>query len=258
MREHSQERYLFEKSPVLRAIARLALPTVISQIILVIYNMADTYFVGLTGSDAKLTAVTVCMPAFMFLSAVSNLFGVGGASVISRALGRKDLKRARAASGFAFWGCVFTTIVYSIGALALMNPFIDILGGSASDVHADACRYLWYTVVLGGIGTSLNALLGHLVRSEGRSMEAGVGIALGGVLNIALDPLFMFVILPAGNEAAGAGIATALSNLIACLYFMFIVRKNRTMSVIRLKLDPASLADGIPASCFRPGCPRAL
>ena len=88
MKDQSSEKELFEHCPVPKAIFKLALPTVIGQIILVVYNMADTFFIGLTGSDAMITAVTVCMPAFMFLSAISNLFGVGGASVISRALGK--------------------------------------------------------------------------------------------------------------------------------------------------------------------------
>ena len=90
MSPRKNERELFESSPILLSIIRLAVPTVLGQIILVIYNMADTFFIGLTGSDAMLTAATVCMPAFMFLSAISNLFGVGGASVISRAMGQGD------------------------------------------------------------------------------------------------------------------------------------------------------------------------
>ena len=87
MRDSTQEARLFNDMPILRSVLTLAIPTVISQIILVIYNMADTFFIGMTGSDAMLTSVTVCMPAFMFLSAISNLFGVGGASVIARSLG---------------------------------------------------------------------------------------------------------------------------------------------------------------------------
>ena len=185
---------LFEERPIVGAVLALAIPTVISQVILVIYNMADTFFIGLVGSDAMITAVTVCMPAFMFLSAISNLFGVGGASVIARALGAKDVGKARHTASFAFWGCVALTLVYSLGAFALLDAFVDALGGSAPGVHGYARRYLMVTVVIGGVATSLNALLGHLVRSEGRSMQAGFGIALGGVMNIALDPLFMFVI----------------------------------------------------------------
>ena len=111
MRTREQEKYLFEKSPVVKAIISLALPSVAGQIILVLYNMADTYFVGLTKSDAMITAVTVCMPAFMFLSAISNLFGVGGASVISRMLGSGRRDDAKRAAAFAIWGCIGLTAV---------------------------------------------------------------------------------------------------------------------------------------------------
>lgn len=113
-----QEKELFERTPVPRAILRLALPSVVGQIILVVYNMADTFFVAQTGSDAMITAVRVCMPAFMFLSAITNLFGVGGSSVISQALGKKEPERAGRASAFALAGCALTA-----GAYALLPGF---------------------------------------------------------------------------------------------------------------------------------------
>ena len=180
MKDGATQTRVFEEYPVVRAVLALAVPTVVSQVILVIYNMADTFFIGQTGSDTKITAVTVCMPAFMFLSAISNLFGVGGASVIARALGGGDGKKARLTAAFAFWSCLIVTMLYSAGAWLFLDRFVDLLGGSESAVHAEARRYLLVTVALGGVATSLNALLGHLVRSEGRSGQAGFGIALGG------------------------------------------------------------------------------
>ncbi len=258
MRDQIAEKRLFEQAPVLRAVLALAIPTVISQVILVIYNMADTFFIGLAGSDAMITAVTVCMPAFMFLSAISNLFGVGGASVIARALGAGDGARARGAASFAFWGCAGVTLAYSLAACLGMDAFVDLLGGSASAVHGPACRYLTWTVVLGGLATSLNGLLGHLVRSEGHSVQAGLGIALGGVLNIALDPLFMFVLLPRGREVEGAAIATSLSNLIATLYFLAVFRRNRRRSALSLKPRKDALRRGIPADVLATGLPACL
>ena len=258
MEYSERERKLFEEDGVLGAVLRLAIPTVISQIILVIYNMADTFFIGLTRSDAMLTSVTVCMPAFMFLSAISNLFGVGGASVISRALGAGTPKKAKYTAVFAFWGCVGVTLLYALGAWLLLDPFVDALGGVDPIVHENACHYLRWTVILGGVGTSLNALLGHLVRSEGRSTEAGVGIALGGILNVALDPLFMFAVLERGNEVSGAGIATMLSNLCATLYFLAIMRRNRAQSVLSLKPDPRALDREIPRDVLLTGLPACL
>ena len=258
MKDGATQTRVFEEYPVVRAVLTLAVPTVVSQVILVIYNMADTFFIGQTGSDTKITAVTVCMPAFMFLSAISNLFGIGGASVIARALGAGDVQRARRTAGFAFWGCLGVTLAYSLGAWLLIHSFVDALGGSAPEVHGLSCRYLMWTVVLGGACTSLNALLGHLVRSEGRSAQAGFGIALGGVLNIALDPLFMFVILPRGNEVAGAAIATCLSNAIASLYFLVLLRALGRKSVLSLKPSRACLADGIPGDVLTTGLPACL
>ena len=256
MDENSKEYQLFEKAPVLISISRLALPTVAGQIILVLYNMADTFFIGMTGSDAKLTAVTVCMPAFMFLSAVSNLFGVGGSSEISRALGRKRLKHAAATSSFSFWGCVCVTLLYSLSVSIFMDHYVDLLGGGAQDVHLYAKDYLLPTVVWGGLGTSMNALLAHLLRSEGRSVQASVGIIAGGIMNIVLDPLFMFNLLPAGMEVAGAAYATALSNLMATLYFLGVIWRRGRHTVINFAPRPSNwdaqlvknvLSTGLPA-----------
>lgn len=227
-----QEKNLFENAPVGKAIAKMALPTVIGQIILVLYNMADTFFIGLTGDDAKVTALTICMPAFMLLSAISNLFGVGGASVISRAHGCKNEKSARAASSFALWGCIGTTMTYALLASGFGDALIDLLGGTAAGVHAYALQYMRITVIAGGMGASVSGLLSHLIRAEGRGMEASLGIALGGLLNIALDPLFMFVLCAPGREIEGAAMATAISNFLSLLFFVVVLAKRRRVSML--------------------------
>lgn len=249
---------LFANCPVWKAVIKLAVPTVIGQIILVVYNMADTFFIGLTGSDAMITAVTVCMPAFMFLSAISNLFGVGGASVIARALGAGDNDRAQNTAAFAFWGCVSVTLLYSVAAYLFEDMFMNLLGGSDPEVHAAAIQYLQVTVIIGGLGTSLNALLAHLVRSEGYAAQASIGVAMGGVLNIALDPLFMFVILPKGQEVLGAGIATSLSNVIATAYFLLLMYSKREVSVLCLKPKYGMFCYGIPRDVLATGLPACL
>ena len=258
MKDRYEELRVFSVYPIPRAVLTLAIPTVISQIILVIYNMADTFFIGKTGSDAMITAVTVCMPAFMFLSAISNLFGIGGASVIARSLGANDPDRARDAAGFALWGCAAVTLAYALGAWLLMDPFVDLLGGGDPAVHDGACRYLTWTVCAGGLATALNALLGHLVRAEGRASQAGFGIALGGVLNIALDPLFMFVLLPPGNEILGAALATSISNLVAALYFIALILAGRRRSPLSFRPRRSSLDGGVPGEVLSAGLPACL
>lgn len=258
MRSQEKERELFERTPVIKAIAALALPSVMGQIILVIYNMADTFFVGLTGSDAMITAVTVCMPAFMFLSAISNLFGVGGASVISRMLGMQDKQSARRTSAFAFWGCLCVTILYSFGVWLALDGFVNLLGGSAPEVHSHARAYMMVAVIGGGVVTALNTLLSHLVRAEGRSMQASLGIIIGGILNIALDPFFMFVVLKPGNEVLGAALATMVSNCGALIYFVVILFRNHKSMVLSVKPERAMLSHGIPKNVISIGIPACL
>ncbi len=255
----NREKELFENCAVPRAVLRLALPTVAGQIILVVYNLADTFFIGLTGSDAMLTAVTVCMPAFMFLSAVSNLFGIGGGNVISRALGRGDRRRAELTASFAFWGCLGVTAAYSAGAWLLMDRFVELLGGADPQVHGCAVSYLRCTVVFGGIATSVSMLLAHLIRAEGRAMLASVGIALGGVLNIILDPIFMFVLLPRGREVLGAALATTVSNGASAVYFFAVVLAHGSRgSTITLRLSPEVFRTNIPRRVLVTGLPACL
>ena len=254
----AEKQSLFDSSNVTGAIVRMALPTVVGQIILVLYNMADTFFVGLTGNDAMLTAVTVCMPAFMILSAIANLFGVGGASVIARSLGKLDPGRARAAAGFAFWGCLLTAALYSLVVWVFRRGFVDLLGGVDPAAHAAAAEYLFYTVVCGGAATAVGMLLSHLIRAEGRALHASIGVALGGVCNILLDPLFMFRILPPGREAAGAAMATCLANCISLLYFLLVLLYNRKHSTLGFRLSRRSLSDSIPAEVFAAGIPACV
>ena len=253
-----KEKVLYEECGVTEALLRLAIPTVIGQIILVIYNMTDTFFVGLTGNDAMLTAVTVCMPAFMFLSAISNLFGIGGASVISRALGAGNHERVRNTSAFAFWGCFAITFLYAASAFLGRHMFIDLLGGTNIMVHDHAVSYMVCTVAAGGLMTSAGALLSHLLRAEGRSFLAGFGVTLGGILNIILDPLFMFYILPPGREALGAAIATALGNTLSLVYFILVLVVIRKQTNISLRIRKGMLQEKIPADVLSAGLPACV
>ena len=175
-------------------------------------------------------AVTMCMPAYMFLTAISNLFGVGGASLISRSLGYSDQVTARRTSAFAVWACFAISLFYSFGVLAFIDGFTDLLGGATPAVHTEAVRYLLIVIVIGGPVTAINTLLSHLIRAEGHAMHASLGISIGGLMNIALDPLFMFVLLPRGQEVKGVALATLLSNLITLgFYAVYLIRHHKNM-----------------------------
>ena len=253
-----KNRYIFENAPVLRAVLRLALPTIMSQIILVVYNMADTFFISMTDSDIKLSAVTLCMPAFMILTAVANLFGVGGAAAISRANGAGKPRNAAWASAFSFYGCFFTTLIYSLLTGLTLRGTVNLLGAVHPEMQAEAAGYLLRTVVFGGIFTSTNALLSHLVRAEGRSFAAGFGVMFGSILNIVLDPLFMFVLMPKGREVAAVAAATAVSNAAGTLYFLILLLKARKMSSLSFRFTLAPLRNGIAKEILSTGLPACL
>lgn len=252
-----RQREVFERMPVARAVATLALPTVISQIILVIYNVADTYFVGQRGDAGMVAAVTLCMPAFMFLTAIANLFGVGGASLISRALGAGQEERARAASAFAFWGCLAVTFFYSLATLLFGEAFSRLLGADEQTLPY-VRQYLFFVVTLGGLPAALSSVLAHLVRSEGRAGEASFGMSLGGLLNIALDPLCIFFLFPRGKEVMAVAVATMASNLIAAAYFLFAMWRQRKSSLLSLCPAQPMLQDGIPGEVLTVGLPACL
>ena len=247
---------LFENKSPYAAVMKLALPAVLGQIILVLYNMADTFFVGLTGSDVNITAVTVCMPALMFLLAIANLFGVGGGAAFSRALGRRDMDRCGNIAAHALSGCLLFSLLYGGLCWLFLDRFVDLLGGTHGAVHDLAARYLLVTVIFAGVPTALSALLAHLLRAEGRSAQSSFGTILGGMLNIALDPLFMFVLLPRGNEVLGAAVATGLSNVISCLFFVGLLCRTRTS--LRFRYNRAAFSDGSARELVLTGLPACL
>ena len=168
-------------------------------------------------------------------------------------IGARREDRAKSASSFAFWGCLAVSLLYSLLAWIFRDPFVNLLGGVHPAVHAHAAEYITVTVVIGGTAASTATLFSHLVRSEGRSLHASIGVMLGGILNIALDPLFMFVILPPGRETLAAAVATALSNTVSLIYFIIVLAMLRKKSVLSVRPDRRMLQDGIPEETMNAG-----
>lgn len=231
----SREQRIFAECPVPRAVATMVIPTIISQIITVIYNLADTWYVGLTGNAAAVAAISLCLPVYNIMTAIANLFGIGGSSVLARALGTNHEHRAQRVFSLSIRGALLSATAYSLLLALFARPFLMLIGGD--DVSIDyAVSYTWATMVIGGIPTVLSATFAHLIRSTGQSKAASFGITLGAILNMVLDPLFMFVLLPKGNEVFGAAIATAISNTVAMGYFLvFILRIHNSLFRFRLE-----------------------
>lgn len=252
-----KETEIFEHASIPKAVAALAIPTVITQIITIIYNFADTWYVGLTNNSAAIAALSVSMPIYVLMAAIANLFGVGASSVISRSLGAKNPEKARKAFSFAFWGGIIASIIYSVVILLTKEQLAYLIGGDI-DSFEFIQKYMFWTMIVGSFPTVMNPLFGHLIRSVGASKQASFGMSLGALMNIVLDPIFMFVLLPKGHEVEGAAIATALSNTIATLYFFWYLQKTKNSPVFTLSPSYALEDRGVWLDVLSIGFPAAL
>ncbi|MBS4878604.1 MAG: MATE family efflux transporter [Acutalibacteraceae bacterium] len=226
--EDAKKTELFESLPIPKAVMQLAIPTVISSLVMVLYNLADTYFVGMLNDPIQNAAVTLAAPVLLAFNAVNNLFGVGSSSMMSRALGRGDMDTVYKSSAFGFYCALISGILFSLLYTVFSAPLLVVLGASEETAKATG-EYLLWTVSFGAAPAILNVVMAYLVRAEGAALHASIGTMSGCFLNIILDPIF---ILPWGLNlgAAGAGCATFLSNCVACLYFfvLLFVRRGRT------------------------------
>lgn len=253
--EKTDKTALFETMPVPSAVARLSVPTVISSMIMVLYNLADTYFVGALNDPVESAAVTLAAPVLLAFNALINLFGVGCSSYMSRCLGAKDYESVRRTSVYGFYCALVFSLLYSLVCAVFRVPLLRLLGAGPETASATTA-YLFWTVMLGTVPAILDLVLGNMIRSEGESLHASIGSVSGCLLNVVLDPLF---ILPGGlgMGAAGAGCATFLSSCASCLYFLVFlyVRRGKTYVSVNPKLFRfdrkiifAVAAVGVPAA----------
>lgn len=254
--EKERSRYVFEDMPVRKALMEMALPMIVSQLIVLVYNMADVFFLGSTNNPYMVAGASLVLPLFNISICIANIAGTGGGTLISRLLGVGREDEARKVSAFSAWFSVFASAVLSLLVFLFLEPVLTLAGASAETMPY-ARQYVTCVVIIGAVPTILSMTLGNLVRSAGQSKKAGFGVSMGGILNILLDPLFMFVILPEGNEALGAGIATLLSNCVSCVYFIVTILRMKD-SVIKL-----SVRQGLPEkktvrSLFSVGIPAGI
>ncbi len=243
-------RQLFEEAPVPKAVAVMAVPTMISMLVVVIYNMADTFFIGQTGDPMKVAAVSLATPVFMVFMALGNLFGIGGSSAISRALGEKKAERARNISSFCCYGSLGLGIFMALLFLAGMDGILKMIGASENTIGY-ARDYLTY-IAFGGPFIMFGTAFGNILRGEGASKESMIGNMIGTVTNIVLDPV---MILGLNWGVVGAAVATVIGNMAASgFYLIYFLRKKSSLS-IRLKdfragerIAASVLSIGIPAS----------
>ena len=221
MRKQLTSEEIFKTMTVPQAVRTMAVPAVMSQLIVLVYNLADTFFIGQTNSPFMVAGVSLILPLFNVSLAIGSMFGTGGGALLPKLLAVNRREEGSRVAAYCLRLGLLTAVAFSILTLTLMYPLLTLLG-AGSNTYSYARTYVLMVLVIGGIPTIVSNVFSNLLRSLSLSREAGIGVALGGVLNIFLDPLFMFVLLPPGNEVLGVGIATLLSNVVSCLYCLVV------------------------------------
>ena len=248
---------LFETTPVFQALTIMAVPTIISQLIVLIYNLADTWFIGQTDDPYMVAAAALVSTVFLMITGLSNLFGVGGGNLVVQLLGRRQEDEARRAASLSLVMAAGSALLFSLLCLAFMDPLLYLLGASENTIGY-ARQYLIPVVIIGTLPTLLANTMSTMLRNVGYSKEAGFGVSLGGLLNVGLDPLFMFVLLPKGYEVLGAALATLLSNLVSFVYFIVVYQKVRSKTVLALPRRIERVQKSSMRAIFSVGVPAAL
>ena len=247
----NDNRQLFEEAPVSKAVAVMAVPTMISMLVVVIYNMADTFFIGQTGDPMKVAAVSLATPVFMVFMALGNLFGIGGSSAISRALGERKTERAKNISSFCCYGSLGLGIIMALSFLVGMNGILRLIGASENTIGY-ARDYLTY-IAFGGPFIMFGTAFGNILRGEGAAKESMIGNMIGTITNIVLDPV-MILMLDWG--VVGAAVATVIGNMAAsAFYLLYFLRKKSSLSI---RLRDFRVGERIAANVMSIGIPASL
>ena len=234
---------------VSQVVKKMAIPSVISSLVTVVYNMADTFFVGQTGDPLQVAAVSLTNPIFILFMAIANMLGMGGSAIASIALGKNDKEKAKNASSFVTYFSIAIGTIFCLILLVFQNGLLTLFGANSETLNL-AKGYTLY-IAIGAPFIIFSAAASFIVRASGDSKQAMIGNMIGTVLNIALDPVFVSIL---NKGAAGAAIATTISNIIASIYYVYYFEKKTKSMSIRFKYFTFKVCKDICVS----GLPMAL
>ena len=228
----------FEKDSIASVVIKNSIPALIAMIMVMVYNLADVFFIGLTHDDLQVAAVSLASPVFMIFMSLGTLFGVGGTSVISRALGAGKKEYAKKVSSFCMWGSVALGILL-MAVLWIFMDKITVMLGANEETFQYASEYL--TIVVGaGVFSMLSNCFSSIIRTEGAPMKAMTGTVIGNLINLILDPI---MILGFKWGIVGAAVATVIGNAAATAYYLLYFLSGKS----NLSIHPKhfSMKDGI-------------
>lgn len=239
-------------APIPSLIGKMAIPTIISMLITSIYNIADTFFVSRLGTSAT-ASVGIVFPVMAIIQALGFFFGNGSGNSISRKLGAKDIEKAEQLAGIGFSSAFLCGIFVAVLGLAFLEP-LSLLLGSTSTILPYTKDYLGI-ILLGAPYMTAQLVLNNQLRFQGNAFYAMIGITSGGILNIFLDPLFIFKF---NMGIYGAALATILSQLVSFLLLLFGIKRSgciplKLKSIKYLKSNLKTIAQGGLPSLFRQG-----
>ena len=242
---------LFSSGKVSTAVLKNAIPAMVAMLMVLIYNLADTFFIGQTHDDLQVAAVAMCTPVFLMFMSVGTVFGLGGTSVIARALGEGRVDYAKKVSSFCMWSCVVIGIVMASGFLLCLDQLLNLMGVSA-DVWNHAKTYMTIVTFCGPFVILSNCFSG-ILRAEGQANTSMVGMLLGNLVNIVLDPIMIIFL---NWQIAGAAAATVIGNVLAAAYYLLYYRKGTSL----LSIHPRdfSMKNNICKNVLVIGIPAAL
>lgn len=261
MKDNTQ---IFESYKVPKAVATMAVPSMLGMLINIVYNLADTFFVGQTGDSNQVAAVSVSMPLFLFFLAIGNLFGVGGCAFVSRSLGEGKRDRVKQISSFSIYTGIICGIILGVVYLVFREPLLYLVGASDNTIGFAVDYLKWCAIGSPFVVTAI--CVGNLVRGEGAAKVSMFGMVLGQLVNIVFDPIFILnsgdklfgITLPfgLGLGVSGAAIATVLGNVCTVLFFLVYFLRGKSI----LSITPAryTFKNGVAKGVINVGLPASL
>lgn len=250
MNSQSKKMELLGRAPISKALLAMGIPTMIGMLVNAFYNLVDAYFVGGLG-ESQMGAISVVYPLGQVVVGLGLLFGNGAASYISRLLGRGDKENADKVASTALYSSISVGAVIIIISMIFLNPILKLLGATDSILPYAATYASIYIVSC--IFNVFNVTMNNIVTSEGAAKTTMCALLMGAVLNIALDPLFIYVF---DLGVAGAAIATAISQVIStCVYLTYILRKK---SVFHFQIKDCTYTKEIMSEIFKIGIPTLV